>query len=292
MQQVAAFFGLILLSQLLIADVSAHISGVPFLKINGQFASANVSYFDHPNLGLVLPQDLGLEKYLVDTPLQFEIDATVLPLQKEVIPTLAYRWDWGDGTPTGTGLKDRHTYTQIGSYLVTLGIKQPTDSDFTTYNTIQVEVVSSETYQLPEAKIYIDQTSLRSGQPIKFRAQINTNPGNQIKDYWWFVDGQKFSNQTELTYTFPDDDFFNLVFLRYTDDLGFTGSRAVWLQAKEGVITLPFPPNSKDEVEASPKLTTEDQTGSALFDWVPWLVGGAVILPLIIVLVLFLKKKK
>jgi PKD repeat protein len=35
---------------------------------------------------------------------------------------VSYRWDFGDGTPAGSGVQESHTYTAIGTYTVTLEV--------------------------------------------------------------------------------------------------------------------------------------------------------------------------
>lgn len=229
--------------------VSAHVGGVSFLKINGIFAPANVAYFSNPKLGTELPQDIGFEKYLVNTKIEFEIDRDQIPVQKELLEKATFRWSFDESsTNYSFGLKAAHTYTKIGSHLIYLWVKAPDEAEFTLYDVIQVEVSENPNYQLPTAVVQIPTKNLKPDTPIDFKAQFNTNPGNKIASYYWFVGDQKTQNTPQITHTFTGQDFFDLVFLSYKDDLGFVGYRAIWLEEEGGKINLPFPPNSREEV--------------------------------------------
>lgn len=253
------------------SSASAHVGGVPFLKINGQFAPANVAYFSNVNLQGELPQDMGLEKYLVNTKIEFEIDRDQIPVQKELLEKATFRWSFDEGsTDYSFGLKVTHTYTAIGSHLIYLWVKAPDEVEFTLYDIIQVEVVDNPNYQLPTAVVQIPTKNLRPDAPIDFKAQFNTNPGNKIESYYWFVGDQKTANVPQISRTFTGQDFFDLVFLSYKDDVGFVGYRAIWLEEEGGKINLPFPPNSREEVilaqnESTPFSETQKWTKSSFY---------------------------
>ncbi len=260
---------------------SAHVGGVPFLKINGQFAPANVAYFTNPNLKVELPQDMGYEKYLVNTPISFEIDREAIPVQKDLLDSATFRWSFEEGRPPYSfGLKTAHTYTSVGSQQIYLWIKAPDELEFTLYDVIQVEVVDNLNYQLPQAVIQIPTKSLKPDVPIDFRAQIITNPGNKITSYYWFVGDNKIENTPQITHIFTGRDFFDLVFLSYQDDLGFVGYRAIWLEEDQGKINLPFPPNSKEEVILAQENA---DAGSDKKNFSPYYL---ILLPTVLVLIL------
>jgi hypothetical protein len=246
-----------LLFLIIASPTGAHVGGVPFLKINGQYSPANAAYFSNPNLKPELPQDMGPEKYLVNTPIEFEIDKSSIPLPKDQVEEATFRWSFERGnTDYQFGLKLTHTYSQIGSHFITLDVKAANQDTFTPYDQIQVDVVSDLNYSLPAAKITVSAKQLNSGQPLTFQADISANQGNSISDYYWFVENQKIPNQPSLTQTFNDDDFFTLVYLGYTDNLGFSGHRAVWIEGVKGEISFPFPPNSRDELNINANSAT------------------------------------
>jgi len=54
------------------------------------------------------------------------------------IGIVSYEWDFGDGT-TGTGVTANHTYTNLGTYTVTLSVKDEAGNIDTCSITITVE---------------------------------------------------------------------------------------------------------------------------------------------------------
>lgn len=241
-------------------QVYAHLGGVPFLKINGKYSPTNINYFSSPFLKDNIPQDLGAEKYLVDQPINLEIDTKGLPVQKDLIDQAVFRWNWEDGsTAYDFGLKVSHIYNKTGSHLVSLDIKAPNEDIFTPYDTIQLDVVANLNYQLPTAVIYVNAQDFKSGKPINFESQFNTNPEVKMADYYWFVEGKRVSNSRSFDHIFNDKDFFQLVFLKFTDEKGFSAYRGAWLEGTDSGIKLNFPPNSHDEVVIGNKTTEQSQ---------------------------------
>lgn len=55
---------------------------------------------------------------------------------------VSYDWDWGDGTPHGTGAQANHTYGSDGIYLIKLSIQDDKGVTSTTSHTVQVTSAS------------------------------------------------------------------------------------------------------------------------------------------------------
>lgn len=292
MKWLAGSFGIVLLLLVFSPQkVLAHVGGVPFLKINGQYTPANSAYFSNPALKSEVPQDIGAEKYLVNKPINFEIDVNQIPVQREMINQAVFRWSFEEGSQEYSyGLKPKHTYSKIGSHLAALDIQAPGEKEFTPYDVIQLDVVDDPGYQLPTASIEVLAPVLKTAQPFTFKANFKTAQNAKIEAYFWFVEDQKTENKPEITATFTDKDFFTLVFLSYQDEKGFRGYRAVWVEGTGGQINLPFPPNSHDEVilagDTPQTIKTKASSKINL-----WLVGLGVVLFLGVAGLIFKKKK-
>lgn len=63
------------------------------------------------------------------------------------IGIVSYEWDFGDGT-TGTGVTANHTYTNLGTYTVTLSVKDEAGNIDTCSITITVEAPPAEAFPL------------------------------------------------------------------------------------------------------------------------------------------------
>lgn len=273
-----------------VGSTYAHVGGVAFLKINEKYSPANPNYYSSPELKDNIPQDFGAEKYLVGQPITMEIDTSAIPVAKELIDQAIFRWTFDDGSTTfDYGLKVTHTYQKTGSHIASLDIKAPEEAEFTPYDTIQLDVVPSLDYQLPKGVITVTANKLKTGEPIQFESRFNTNPQATITDYYWFVDGEKIASQPIISHRFPDQDFFQLVFLKYTDSFGFSAYSGAWLEGISGEIKLEFPPNSHDDVIISSSLG-QSGTASPFKLNTLWLIVG-VLLTILVALYFKFKKK-
>lgn len=266
--------------------ILAHAGGIPFLKINSKYAPANPNYYAAPDLKDNIPQDLGAEKYLIEQSITLEIDTSVIPVQKDLIDKAVFRWGWEDGsTQYDYGLKVSHLYHKIGTHIASLDVKAPDEATFTPYDTIQLDVVDNPNYQLPTATITVGGQGLKTGQPINFTAQLNINSKAKITNYYWFVEGQKIENKASINHTFNDKDFFQLVFLKYTDSFGFSAYSGAWLEGINGEIKLDFPPNAHDQVILSKEaISAQASVGAKKTNFEPLLliVAGVVGLALVL----------
>lgn len=142
-----------------------------------------------------------------------------------------YRWDFGDGaTTTTTEPSTEHTYTEAGSYTVTL---TAASGDSTDEATLSVVVVEAPTAQ-PQV--------LFGGEPVAPPGEVGNNPfvgdsvtldgsqstadpNQEVASYEWDVDGDGEPDATgETAQTSFDEAGRWLVALTVTDDLGNTAS--------------------------------------------------------------------
>ena len=179
--------------------VFAHPSGIPFFKINGEYAlsypvySSSLSDFN-------LPLDIAPKNYLVDQNLHFEVDMAKLPVPKEIARKSKFTWNIGDGEKE-QGTVINHTYTKIGSYVIDLYVDDRTTPTPQILEKVLVNILPNENYQLPRPVISIngqkskdpitDVLHFKFGQDLKFDASTATANSSSIVSYFWdFGDGQ------------------------------------------------------------------------------------------------------
>jgi PKD repeat protein len=117
----------------------------------------------------------------------------VVPFANNSGEATSYVYNWGDGTPTYTSTnspeKVTHTFTQPGTYTVTLTAMNNCSS-VTTTETITV-------FEQPSTRFVADRTLVYPGLPVKF---TNTTVG-AIRYLWEFGDN-KTSTENDPVYAF------------------------------------------------------------------------------------------
>jgi ABC-type nickel/cobalt efflux system permease component RcnA len=180
--------------------VSAHVVGQPsFFKINGKLADyyhvpISSQYFD-------VAQDSPAENYTVSQNLEMEIIPEILQVPENVIAKSTFTWDFGDGTK-GTGLKNTHTYTRSGSYLLNVSVQYGPDPPELLESAL-VNVLPDTDSQFPQAKITLVSPSqagphdhvkmVNFSQPVQFDASQSLSDSKIISYTWNFGDDQKSS---------------------------------------------------------------------------------------------------
>lgn len=227
------FFLILALAFFLPQPASAHIAGQPpFFLMNDRYADYYPIYSTSLK-DFTLPQDIAPENYLVNEPITFEIDTQMLPFPPEVTEQITFSWDFGDGT-TGEGTKNTHTYTKIGSYLLTINADYGDYSDPNTKPVIQavlLHVLPNRDYKLPKAAIVLNQKKVAdplldtftvpTGEKISFATSVEQG-STPITSYFWDLGDGTTSDKESLTYTYEaDDSAYLFPFLRVTDKNGF-----------------------------------------------------------------------
>jgi hypothetical protein len=218
-----------------VQQVGAHAEGLtPFLRINGEYPEVNQIQKEAivPS-SFSVPEDVSKQKFIIREEIAFTIDTSVLSnlYSEEVLQTITFEWDFGDGT-TGQGTEVKHTYSQMGSKVLTIYAdfndpevtfaKQPIES-------VQIDVLPSKEYILPEPKILVDRRELglesdevNMQNSITFEADIKNKPSTDIASYTWdFGEGGK-SNEKKAVHRYTTDPAIVTPVLKVTDKNGFT----------------------------------------------------------------------
>ncbi len=135
----------------------------------------------------------------------------------------AYKWNFGDGSPSGMGSVVTHTYSIPGTYAVVLTI---TDNDGAESRAACTIDVSSSGNIVPTASFTTDPSVLTFAYPpvtIAFNASSSSDPDGTILSYHWdFGDGTtSIGVTTSHTYTDPGK---YIVILTVIDDHGARAS--------------------------------------------------------------------
>lgn len=225
------------LTQLLIPkNVDAHAGGgPPFLLINGKYAQNNNLYAGGANI--TISQDNAPEKYLVNQPIQFKVDAEKLLVPKDVIEKSTFRWSWEDGSQDfAYGLEGSHTYPKQGSYLLTLSVKGPEEADFLVLDTVQMDILPQPGYKTPAVNIAVVGKSYKTSKPISFKSKATTDPSTSVQTYEWHFGNEVPITTAEASYTYKDSYLFDYIFLKITDANGFYTWDAIQVSADNGAI--------------------------------------------------------
>ena len=125
----------------------------------------------------------------------------------------AYRWNWGDGSPTSTGATAEHRYGAPGSYTITLTV---TDDRGGTASTTRVV---SATHAGPTASF----TASAAGLGVDVDATASTaHDGATLQYAWSWGDGTSGSGET-ASHTYASAGSYTIR-LTITDSLGATAS--------------------------------------------------------------------
>jgi len=175
--------------------VSAHLSGQPpFFLINGTYTGFYPVYVTSLK-DFVLPQDTAPENYLLGQELGFEIDSAMLPFPQDIINKITFTWDFGDGTKN-KGLKIKHSYKKIGSFLLKISADYAGYNDPNTKSLLQailINIVPDKDYKLPKAIIKINNREVKDpNQPVQVSNKSITLDGSSSKNgsakiisYFW-----------------------------------------------------------------------------------------------------------
>lgn len=211
----------------------------PFFKINGKYSISNpLQLLGITAQSFVIPQDFTADNYLVNQPINFEVDDQQL-LQvirdENILQHNTYDWDFGDGTKA-EGLKNTHTYTKIGSYILILTINvypDPNSQPARFIDSFLLNILPDKHYtHLPHAVISLNnkqvtdplnaQYSANFNQPIAFDGSESNASVKIVQHLWNFGDGQT-STQEKTTHIFNQQyqPHYVVVVYRIIDANGF-----------------------------------------------------------------------
>jgi len=123
---------------------------------------------------------------------------------------VSYEWDFGDGT-NGTSEIATHTYTDSGTYVVTLNV---TDNNELSNTTSQDVMVGNRP---PNATFTESAETVYTGEIITFNASDSYDPDGDITSYFWeFGDGTNAADVT-TEHSYPLEGNYTVT-LTVTDD--------------------------------------------------------------------------
>ena len=124
-------------------------------------------------------------------------------------------WDFGDGTPAGSGANPTHVYAASGTKTVTLTVTD--DRGGTATKTVNVDVVVPN--KAPVATI----TPSCTGLDCTFSGNLSVDPDGTIESYaWYFGDGETDTGAV-VPHTYAQAGTYTVT-LTVTDNVGATGT--------------------------------------------------------------------
>lgn len=244
--------GFLLLFSLFLPQVAfANGAGLPaFFKINGKLSNPNpLQLYGITASTFLIPQDFTPENYVVNQPINFEIDET--PLQTVIDPSLLkntkYVWDFGDGSSKADGLTNTHTYAKSGSYILILIINiydNQNQAPTQFVDSFLLNILPDKNFtNLPQAAIKVNGTLIKDplnnrfaanlSKPMVFDASASKTPSKIVEYLWNFGDGSTGSNSSvKHTYTNP---FVETVVLRIKDTNGFLSDAFVGINNDKSI---------------------------------------------------------
>lgn len=227
--------------------VSAHAVGMPpFFEVNGEYAG----YYNVPlsSQTINLPQDLAPHNYLIGVPIHLLIDSSALQLPVNIIDNTDFAWDFGDGT-TGKGLKNDHTYSAPGSYIINITAAYKTDPPQLIESAL-LQVVPDSSYLPPVAIIKAndkittnpinDPIICNFKSPVSYDASSSTSSSPIVKYLWDFGDTGT-SNSATTSHTYQPTTEVMYPILRVVDSKGFYSDAFVELETdSQGEAKMPI----------------------------------------------------
>jgi|CXWL01.1.fsa_nt_gi ELWxxDGT repeat protein len=117
---------------------------------------------------------------------------------------LTYSWDFGDGTPAGSGVAPTHVYESTGTFTVTLTV-----NDGTTNSTAATSTVTISN-QTPAASAGGPYSGVRN-QAIAFSGAGSTDPDGDALTYSWdFGDGSPAGSGVDPTHAYASTGTFTV----------------------------------------------------------------------------------
>ncbi len=244
------FLAIVILFLIVILSIprgaSAHGSGPPYLKVNGKYAPTNQSVLagdSRMSMGLDLSPD---DKYLVNTPISFEIDLAYFPVSEELRAQMEYRWRWdAEDTNYSYGLKTSHMYSQPGSHFVIIEARLITEPQYTAVNSVKIDVVPHMEYQLPQAKIGYE-GQVVSEKEVSFKSDVTLDKSASVVSYLWKLDDGIYKTESNPKYAYTVSGFFiKQIVLQVIDSNGFVSHGFLALSGTPGDTSAVDPKKDK-----------------------------------------------
>jgi PKD repeat protein/glucose/arabinose dehydrogenase len=217
--------------------------------------------------------------------------------------SLSYSWDFGDGSPAGSGASPSHVYTASGNYTARLTVSD--GRGLTATDTVLVSVgdaAPTATIETP-----LDESGYRGGQAVTLRgsatdAQDGTLPGSALDwqvrlihvDHVHLLGSFNGTAQTSFTPVQDHDaDSYYEIALTATDSAGLKDTKTIQIRPETASLTLastpagaplsyagrdvtaPFSTQAAIGFRTSVSAATEFVSGGRLWRFDSWSDGGA-----------------
>ncbi|QQR84011.1 PKD domain-containing protein [Candidatus Peregrinibacteria bacterium] len=167
--------------------------------VQNYYRELEVKLSDEPLLTADIQVTPGLQG---PPPFQVRLDGSASSSLKGKITS--YEWDFGDGTPSQSGRTLSHTFTAIGTYQVSLTVRDDTEAEATYSVTVDVSNAASLPQAIIETTPALNANGGLSGTlPLRvtFNATRSRDSSGDIVNYEWNIGGITHSGPT-LEYTF------------------------------------------------------------------------------------------
>jgi PKD repeat protein len=183
-----------------------------------------------PPNGTPLPSFTFSQPAQEGTPIQFDASSS-----RDDGQIVAYRWDFGDGSAQGSGVRVSHTYTRSGTYGVTLTVTDDRSLSASTTSFVSVSASSN-----PTASFTVSPGSAGVGESVFFNASASqASPGRVLVDYeWTFGDGGRGGGRT-TSHAYSAAGSYTVT-LTVRDDIGKTGTTSQQVLVGTGAPTAVF----------------------------------------------------
>jgi len=165
---------------------------------------------------------------------------------------LTYHWEFGDGTPNGTGVTVTHAYAQAGDYLVTLAV---TDSWDWGYDTIAITVQDDEPQpgenNAPVAIAYAESVTAYSTESVIFYGESSYDPDGDTLTYEWNFGADGTQEGEKVQHVFPDTGIYSVILT--VDDGEFKDTDTIEIVVMDRP-PVEYPP---EMVSSNPLITTQ-----------------------------------
>lgn len=235
----------------------AHMPGQPpFFKINDKYSDFYpVQSLSVSSPEFELPQDIAPENYVVNEPIEFEIDTKSFQafVPEEIVKKTKFIWDFGNGAK-GEGLKNTHIYKKIGSYVLTIDADTSTFEKGVSPQVIQsvlLRILPDKNYQMPKAVIRVNgkeesrdpktnvlENAFEVNLNNKVKLEVSLSGRSNVTSYFWDLgDGETSKDSTvEHQYKDPPEILFPAVRIR--DKNGFIVDTSVGLRHNVALVEM------------------------------------------------------
>lgn len=201
----------------------------PYFKVNGVFTD----YYPVPTVSVPdfkLPNDIAVGLFLVNRPIEFEIDTQALPVPQEIIEKTTFNWEYGDGTKA-QGIKNTYSYSKPGTYFIDIYAESGEGYGPQLLQSTAINVLPNPGYKLPKAVIEVN--GKQSKDPLLDTIDVNfsgkqefngskSDPGSsRITQYLWDMGDMTSREGPELIYGYIQNPYTVFPVLRIKTEDGF-----------------------------------------------------------------------